>query len=211
MSEGDGFNFTVSLANARSRSRWIVRAAIIAAVIAALALVETQTRSGVLWRLITFTYQANVLAAAYYAWTLASPRAETRAGLRGAVVLYVVVAGLIWNRFLVDLSMGYTPANVLLHIVVPALVLIDWIAIGHSQGRVRWWQPVAWLIYPAAYLGLAIAVLNNLGRRAPYYFLDPGSIGAAAVAGNVVILGLGFLALGYLLSGVGRVAVRTRV
>jgi hypothetical protein len=211
VSEGDGINLTVSLANARSTSRWIVRAAIIAAVLTALALVETRTRSGVLWRLITFTYQANVLAAAYYAWTLASPRADTRAGLRGAVVLYVVVAGVIWNRFLVNLSMGYTAANVLLHIVVPALVLIDWIVIGHSQGQVRWWQPLAWLIYPAAYLGLAIAVLNNLGRRAPYYFLDPGSIGTAAVAGNVVILGLGFLALGYLLSGVGRVAVRTRL
>ena len=201
----------MSLANARSRTRWIVRVAIVVAVLAALALVETQTRSGALWRLITFTYQANVLAAAYYAWTLASPRADAYAGLRGAVVLYVVVAGVIWNLFLVDLSMGYTPANVLLHIVVPALVLIDWIAIGHSQGQVRWWLPLAWLSYPAAYLGLAIEVLNNLGRRAPYYFLDPGSIGATAVASNVVILAFGILTLGYLLSGVGRVAVKARV
>lgn len=211
VSKGDQINLTVSLASARSRTRWIVRVAIIAAVITALALVETQTRSGALWRLITFTYQANVLAAAYYAWTLASPRADAHAGIRGAVVLYVVVAGVIWNLFLVDLSMGYTPANVLLHIVVPVLALIDWIVIGHSQARVRWWQPLAWLIYPAAYLGLAVAVLNNLGRRAPYYFLDPGRIGATGVAANVAILALGFLTLGYLLSGAGRVAVKARV
>ena len=76
VSEGDGINLTVSLANARSRTRWVLRVAIIVAVLAALALVETQTRSGALWRLITFTYQANVLAAGYYAWTLASPRAD---------------------------------------------------------------------------------------------------------------------------------------
>lgn len=67
-----------------------------------------------------------------------------------------------------------------------------------------------WLIYLAAYLGLAIVVLNNLGRRAPYYFLDPGSIGAAGVAANAAILALGFTVLGYLLSAVGRVAVKAR-
>ena len=70
------------------------------AVVAALIAVEATSRSGVLWRLITFTYQANVLAAAYYLWTLVWPRADARIGLRGAVVLYVVIAGVIWNLFL---------------------------------------------------------------------------------------------------------------
>ena len=188
-----------------------LRIAIIVAVVAALALAETQTRSGVLWRLITFTYQANILAAAYYAWTLFMPRADQRAGLRGAVVLYVVVAGVIWNLFLADVSMGYTLANILLHIVVPTLALADWIVVGHSQSQVRWWQPLVWLLYPAAYLGLAVVVLDNLGRRAPYYFLDPGASTAANVAFNVVILAAGFVALGYLLSAVGKVAVKARV
>jgi hypothetical protein len=34
---------------------------------------------------------------------------------------------------------------------------------------VRWWQPFAWLAYPAAYAALALAVLNHavgLGARA---------------------------------------------
>jgi hypothetical protein len=35
------------------------------------------------------------LAALYYACSLFSPRADARAGLRGAVVLYVVVAGVM--------------------------------------------------------------------------------------------------------------------
>ena len=134
-----------------------------------------------LWRLVTFTYQANLLAAVYYAWTLVSPRADARIGLRGAVVLYVVVAGVIWNLFLTGRSMGYTPANVLLHVVVPVLAVADWLLIGRGDGAVRWWQPFAWLAYPAAYAALALAVLNQAGRRAPYYFLDPGSVGIAAV------------------------------
>ena len=47
--------------------RVLLRVLIVAAVVIALVAVETSTRSGVLWRLITFTYQANLLAAVYCA------------------------------------------------------------------------------------------------------------------------------------------------
>lgn len=70
------------------------------------------------------------LAAAYHLWTLVSPRAVARIGGRGAVVLYVVVAGVIWNLLLTDHSMGYTPANILLHVVVPTTALADWLLVG---------------------------------------------------------------------------------
>jgi hypothetical protein len=43
-----------------------------------------------------------------------------------------------------------------------------------------------------------------MGRRAPYYFLDPGSVGLVAVAVNVALLAAGFLGLGYLLLAVAR-------
>jgi hypothetical protein len=96
--------------------------AIVLTVVLAMIAVATSTRSGLLWRLITFTYQANVLAAAYYLSILPWPRADARVGLRGAVVLYVVIAGAIWkaiwNLFPTGYSMGYKPAKVLLHIVV---------------------------------------------------------------------------------------------
>jgi hypothetical protein len=178
--------------------------ALVLAVLCALVAVELSSRSGVLWRLVTFTYQANVLAAAYYAWTLVSPRADARTGLRGAVVLYVVVAGVIWNLFLTGRSMGYTSANVLLHVVVPLLAVTDWVLIGRGVGAIRWWQPFAWLVYPAAYAALALAVLNQAGRRAPYYFLDPGSVGIGAVVANTSVLALGFLGLGYVLLALAR-------
>ena len=184
-----------------------LRVAIVLAVVAALVVVATSTRSGLLWRLSTFTYQANVLAAAYYLWSLAWPRADARVGIRGAVVLYVLIAGVIWNLFLTGHSMGYTPANMLLHIVVPMLALTDWLLVGRDQARVRWWQPMVWLIYPAAYLTLALLVLNHVGRRAPYYFLDPGSIGTASVVVNVCVLACGVLALGYALLVINRVVI----
>lgn len=188
----------------RTVLRVAIRATIVLAVTLALVIVEFGSRSGVVWRLITFTYQANILAAGYYAWTLFSPRADRRTGLRGAAVLYVVVAGVIWNLLLTGRSMGYTPANFLLHVVVPILAVADWLVIGREASTARWWQPLAWLVYPAAYLGLALVVLNHAGRRAPYYFLDPGSIGMGAVSLNVALLAAGFLGLGYLLLAVAR-------
>jgi len=181
--------------------RVVLRVAIVAAVVVALIAVATSSRYGLRWRLITFTYQANLLAAAFYLWALLSPRADARVALRGAVVLYLVVAGVIWNVFLTGRSMGYTPANLLLHIVVPVLALTDWFVV-RGKVRLRWWLPIVWLVYPAAYAALALMVLNNAGRRAPYYFLDPGSIGAAGVAVNMGVLGAGVLALGYTLMAV---------
>jgi hypothetical protein len=184
--------------------RVTLRVAIVLAVVLALIAVATSTRSGLLWRLSTFTYQANVLAAAYYGWALAWPRADARIGVRGAVVLYVLIAGVIWNLFLTGHSMGYTPANVLLHVVVPVLALCDWLLVGRNQAQVRWWQPVVWSAYPAAYLALALAVLNHVGRRAPYYFLDPDTIGTASVVANICVLAAGTLALGYALLVINR-------
>ncbi|MFY1621218.1 Pr6Pr family membrane protein [Micromonospora sp. WMMD736] len=181
-----------------------VRVTIIAAVVAAVVAVELTSRSGVLWRLITFTYQANLLAAAFYLWTLLSPRADRRAGLRGAVVVYVLVAGVVWNLFLTGHSMGYTLANLLLHVVVPVLAVAEWVLVGSGQGRVQWWQPLVWLSYPACYVALALAVLNHAGRRVPYYFLDPGSVGGAAVVLNISVLAMIFLVLGYGLSALRR-------
>jgi hypothetical protein len=190
--------------------RVTLRVAIVLAVLLALVAVATSTRSGLLWRLSTFTYQVNVLAAAYYLWTLAWPRADARVGIRGAVVLYVLIAGVIWNLFLTGYSMGYTPANMLLHVVVPVLALTDWLLVGRDQAQVRWWQPVAWLAYPTAYLALALAVLNNAGRRAPYYFLDPDTVGTATVVMNICVLAGGALMLGYTLLAINRAVATVR-
>ena len=191
--------------------RLVLRVAIVAAVLIALVVVEMSSRSGVMWRLITFTYQANVLAAAYYLWTLVSPRADARVGLRGAVVLYVMVAGVVWNLLLTGRSMGYTVANILLHVVVPVLALSDWLLVGRGQGRVHWWHPLAWLAYPAMYVVVAVLILNEAGRRAPYYFLDPGSVGVATVVLNVCVLGGCVLAAGYALLVVNRLATPARI
>jgi hypothetical protein len=191
--------------------RAALRVTIVVAVLIAVVAVELSSRSGVLWRLITFTYQANLLAGVFYLCTLVWPRADARAGLRGAVVVYVLVAGLIWNLFLTSYSMGYTVANFLLHVVVPVLAGLEWLLVRRGQDRVRWWHPLVWLIYPAAYVALALLVLNHAGRRVPYYFLDPDSVGTATVVANIGLLAAIFLALGYTLMGLGHTRAPARI
>ena len=93
--------------------------------------------------------------------------------------------------------MGYPPVNVLLHLVVPVLV--------------HWWQPIVWMAYPGAYAALALAVLNTAGRRAPYYFLDPDSVGTATVVVNICVLACSMLALSYTLLAVNRAVATARI
>jgi hypothetical protein len=66
-------------------------------------------------------------------------------------------------------------------------------------------------VYPAVYVVLALGVLNSAGRRAPYYFLDPGSVGSSTVVANIGVLGGGVLAVGYALLAVNRLATPPRL
>ena len=102
--------------------RVLLRVLIVAAVVIALIAVETTSRSGVLWRLTTFTYQANVLAAVYYCGRC-SLRARTAVPASGGSCPVCRCRRDLWNLLLTEYSMGYTPANILLHIVVPVLAI----------------------------------------------------------------------------------------
>lgn len=195
----------------RTPAALVLRAPIVANILLAFVIVSGTSRSGLWWRFSTFTYEANALAAAYFLWALLRPgAARQRPGLRGAIVLYVVVAGLIWNLFLTGASMGYTPQNILLHIVSPILVGLDWLLIGRGPERLAWWHPLAWLGYPLLYLIGVLIYINSQRGRFLYYFLDIDQIGLTGLARNVALLAIGFAALGYLVLGGGRLAVAAR-
>lgn len=186
-------------------------AGIVAVILLAFLITATTSNSGLWWRFSTFTYEVNLVAAGYFAWALVRPEsAARRPGLRGAVTLYVVVAGVIWNLFLTDMSMGYSPQNILLHVISPILIGLDWLLIGRNQDAVRWWHPVAWLAYPLIYLVGTLIYLNLRPGRFLYFFLDLERLGVAGLAQNIALLAIGFAALGYLLLGIGRLAVTAR-
>lgn len=70
--------------------------------------------------------------------------------IRGACAMYGFVVTTIFNFLLgADLS---TPGSLTLHLIVPLLVLVDWLFVQRREPRLRWWSVALWMVIPLAYL-----------------------------------------------------------
>jgi hypothetical protein len=85
-----------------------------------------------------------------------------------------------------------TPAwSLLVHLVVPTLVVADYLLVGRARGR--WWWPLTWALLPLAYL-----VYYASAGLLVYDFLDPfGAYYQFAVLGFL----LAAVAIGFVLFG----------
>ncbi len=116
--------------------------------------------------------------------------------LRGAVcVLLLLVAGTYQTLMSGDVDDTYSLFE---HVITPLVVFADWVLVGRSQARVRWWHPWSWLVFPLAYLVYFVIARPSLYGG----FLDPDS---STFAGMVLFFLLAVLATGYLLYGIGKV------
>lgn len=100
--------------------------------------------------------------------------------------------------------------NAGLHLVVPALTLIEWMLV-RSRDRVRWFTPLLGLVFPAVYLA-ATLVRGSIVDRYPYDFVDPTDLtGPAGYRGLVQSLStvlVAFLAVGAVVALIGLVRDR---
>ncbi|GAB2765636.1 hypothetical protein GCM10027020_17660 [Nocardioides salsibiostraticola] len=141
-----------------------------------------------------FTIQSNLLVAITAAILAVSPQYDARwwRVARLDAVVGIAITGVVHFFLLLpllDLSGADYVADKLLHMVVPALAVIGWLAFGPrprvSASVVRWallW-PVAWLLWTLS-MGLATGWF-------PYPFLDHREDGwAAVVVVSVAIMAL---------------------
>ncbi len=130
-----------------------------------------------------FTILTNLLVAA--ALTLPVIAAGTRFGrwtgsesVRAGVTLYAVVVGLVYH---VLLHATWNPqgwsllANILLHYVMPAAILLDWLVFT-PRGRLRWIDAARWLAFPLTYGGWTL-LHGAVSGWYPYWFIDAGQLG----------------------------------
>ena len=107
---------------------------------------------------------------------------------------------------------------VILHYVVPAMALLDWLLFD-EKGKMPVWGPFAWLSLAAVYLVVVMIGAGPLGldlgggttagiSRYPYTFLDPGISGVGGVALFIVAMIAAFVVLGYLIFAVDKILGR---
>lgn len=142
-----------------------------------------------------FTILSNLLVAASFA----APGAFWRsARTRGAVTLYIAVVGLVYELVLRRLwhpQGAQFMADLLLHDAVPLAAVAHWLFL-RERGALKGPDPIAWLLFPAAYLVYALLRGATTGWWA-YPFIDASILGYARVLLNAAVLMAVFLGLGF--------------
>lgn len=161
-----------------------------------------------------FTIQTNLLIALVL--TLPVIGAGTRAGrwaasegVRAGVTMYAVVVGLVYH-FLLHATWNpqglYQLANIGLHYVMPAAVLIDWLAFT-PKGRLRAVDAGKWLAFPLIYSGWLL-LLGAVSGWYPYWFLNLAELGPGRTLLNLGGLLLFFGLVGLIVVAIDRILGR---
>lgn len=157
-----------------------------------------------------FTILTNLLVA--IALTLPVIGAGTRPGrwaasegLRAGVTMYAVVVGLVYH-FLLHATwnpQGWSyVANISLHYVMPAAILIDWLAFT-PNGRLRWIDAAKWLAFPLIYGGWTL-LHGAISGWYPYWFIDAGELGLGRTLLNFGALLVFFSVVGLIVVAIDR-------
>ncbi|GAA4869771.1 Pr6Pr family membrane protein [Saccharopolyspora cebuensis] len=181
------------------------------AVIAVVGIVLTVGDGSFSGSLVYFTVQSNVLLAAAFAWSAVASalgRGHLPPALKGAVTVYILITGLVFNLVLVDTAADeFAPAHVqpaseqlgsdLLHSVTPVLAALDWLLFA-AHRRLRWSHAALWLVYPFGYLAFAMIRGGFVDGpdRYPYPFIDVDALGYDGLLLNVVVYAVAFWLLG---------------
>lgn len=142
-----------------------------------------------------FTILSNLFAAVVM---LLGVFRSVSAQIRGAAVVYMATTGLVYSFLLQGIDVQ-TPAyaNWVLHIIVPVLVVVEWL-LAPERTR-RWWT---WLAFPLAYLVYSL-VRGPIVGWYPYPFLDPRQQGYGGVLVTCLFVAVVFVVLAFAVSWVG--------
>ena len=153
--------------------------------------------------LLFFTILTNLLVAISLTFIVIFPlsplgRFFAKPNTLTAIALYIFIVGLVYNLVLRN---TWQPLGLQkwvdegLHVVVPLLYLLLWFMFV-PKGKLKWGRAIAWLIYPALYLGYAL-LRGSLEGFYPYPFLDIHQIGYTKVGLNSLGLLIVFLVAGF--------------
>lgn len=91
--------------------------------------------------------------------------------VRGLVVAYLIIVGVIYNVLVPGTGSAPPWVSVLLHVVFPVVVALDWLLVG-DRPRLPWHRLWALLPYPLVWL-LVVLLRGVTDGWVPYGFLLP--------------------------------------
>ena len=129
-------------------------------------------------------------------------------------VLAIMLTFLVFNFLLAgqpdrDPQANWRIASISFHVILPIMYVLDWL-LFYEHKKVRWYYPLASVIFPVLYVVFVFtrAAIVNFNPEVPYlypyFFLNLDNLGVAGVAKWVVILFVGFIALGYIFYGIDK-------
>jgi hypothetical protein len=112
--------------------------------------------------------------------------------VRGSAVVAVVAAGLLHAVLLGGLpAASGQVVNVLLHVVVPCLAVIEWLLVP-SRRSPRWWATFAGVLFPSAFFVYTL-IRGAVVAWYPYDFVDPTVGGFGALLAGLPRIVIAFL------------------
>ena len=129
-------------------------------------------------------------------------------------VLAILLTFLVFNFLLAgrpdrDPQANWRISSISFHVILPIMYVLDWL-LFYEHKKVRWFYPLASVVFPMLYvvfIYIRAAILDfnpNVPYIYPYFFLNLETQGVSGVIKWVVILFLGFIALGYIFYGIDK-------
>lgn len=129
-------------------------------------------------------------------------------------VLAIMLTFLVFNFLLAgrpdrEPQANWRISSISLHIILPIMYVLDWL-LFYEHRKVRWFYPFASVVFPLLYIifiYIRAAILNfdpEVPYIYPYFFLNLETQGILGVTKWVVILFVGFIALGYIFYGIDK-------
>ena len=129
-------------------------------------------------------------------------------------VLAILLTFFVFNFLLAgqpdrDPQANWRVASISFHVILPIMYVLDWV-LFYERKNIRWFYPLASVIFPVLYVAfvyIRAAILHfnpEVPYIYPYFFLNLNTQGITGVAKWVVILFLGFIALGFIFYGIDK-------
>lgn len=160
-----------------------------------------------------FTNLSNLLAATMLLVSASKVRRQTWVDpMRGIAVVAIAVVGLVFGALLRDVDLGALLPwiNAVLHIVMPSVVVVDWL-LDPPRARLGTKPLAIALAYPTLYL-VYVLVRGAATGWYPYPFLNPARVGGyGGVAAYAIGIAVAFALTAWALFAIGnRLQARRR-